>query len=245
MKKFLKTLMICLVILPCVLVLAACGGNPDQVKVNTKGSYKASDMATLNATVAAATEAQTAAFKSFRMSMHMEYEYEGQKVKQEVHGSFAYDASTGKYSAMYIKMDMAGTKMELYADAEYFYTKMGDIAAKQPLADAEFDGMDFDTYVATLAASGDITTYLDELTILGEDAFTIEKATKGTTEKYKLSYSDAMDGSENACYIVFENNALVGIKATSTAPGFSQEAQVEGFTGTLTAPAWTATALLA
>jgi hypothetical protein len=236
MKKFFKTLMMCLVVIPCVFVLAACGAkDPNQVNVNTKGKYSASNIQAFDEAIAAAYDAETLEFNSYRLSYKATIEEGGEKIDVVMHATVMIGEDDAV--SMYTYMKTGDGLVEYYLDAEYMYMKVdseGMSANYKMPADPEALGE-----AGMALQMGSIESLLDEIAMVpGEIA--VEVAEQDTTTKYHLTFATEEEG-EAEVWFVFENGTLTGVKSVSNTEGSKGEIQMERFTGTSIAlPKWTA-----
>ena len=237
MKKFFKTLMMCLVIIPCVFVLAACGGDPNQVKVNTSGNYKESSMQAFNETIVAAEDAEQLEFNAYRMSYKMSMKQGGETVDMVMHATIML--GEGGDVLMYASISGNGEKLEYYVGEEYVYMNMDTEGTKMNYKMPKTGDFEESLGAAQMALEmGSVQSLLDEIAgVSGE--VTVKSAVKGTTTKYQVSFE--AEGAEATVWFVFENGTLTGIKSVQDAGDQGEaEMQMERFTGTSIAmPKWT------
>ncbi len=242
MKKFFKTLMMCLVIIPCVFVLAACGGDPNQVKVNTSGNYKESSMQAFNETIVAAEEAEQLEFNAYRLSMKTTTKQGGKQVEGVMHATVMF-GEDGEL-LMYASISGNGEKLEYYVGEEYVYMNMDTEGTKMNYKMPKGDNFESSLGEAGVVLQmGSVQELLDEIAGVSSE-INVKAATKDATTKYQLSFE--AEGTEVTVWFVFENGALTGIKNTQNAGEQGKmELQMERFAGTSIAmPKWTEKSVL-
>lgn len=210
MKKFLKSLVVALVMIPCALMFTACGQLSD-VKVNTKGNYKEADVKTLT-TFAEENKDVKSMEGGYKYTVSVSYgdkaSIESTAIAQLKDGKLVGFAMNYEAKGTVDDKDLTAT-MEGYAhDGKAYYhykDSKNEYKYQQEVADLEIDS----SVITDLIDPADIANLQ---TVLGQvsSAAKVSVAKSGKTTKFHIE----MEGNE--LYYVFKEGKLVGAQCTMT-----------------------------
>lgn len=234
MKRFLKVLMIAFVLVPCMAILTACGGNAfTEPTVDTKGTYSNSTAEAYNTFVA--DEDAKATFDEstgYKMSIDIEteaMEVAGQTIPGQKQNIVAIVTLTEEHEiaamAFKMNMDMGTVKSTIEAyvpnDGYMYVNGSGEVEGQHETVKGKTP-MSFED-----AMNGyDINFDMNIVNALLEaEGVVVKVAESGATTKYEISLEGAVEQFEDVkINLVFENKVLTGMVFAGTMDMYGMEA---------------------
>lgn len=256
MKKFLKSLLIAIMLVPLSLSLVACGGDQLDAKadVDTNGTYaevKIEDLKNFEVkesrafdkgvkttmTISADSESSfigaLAGSEAINCELNSVIRWtksttEDNKTEYKING-FAYRTKTNLNKSTQVS-DLYYKDGVTYINVEYGENKVQyqkEVDLQSLITDDEYLGQ-----LESIAQSVDFASFVAELQteLEGSDTIKIEKATSGKYTKWHISidYATESNGSVDV-YYVFKSNKLVGVKSDMEFLGMKISATMEAF----------------
>lgn len=256
MKKFLKSLLIAIMLVPLSLSLVACGGDQlsTSADVDTKGTYTEAKLEDIKNFEVKESKAFDKGVKT-TMTISVDGESSligaltgGESVSTEVNSIVRWTKSTTEDNKTEFKINEFAyrTKANLnnstqqvdlyykdgvkYVNVEYGENTVQyqkEVGLKSLIADDEYLEQ-----IESVIQSVDFASFVTDLQAKTEDGDTvkIEKATSGKYTKWHISVTSTseLSGSVDA-YYVFKSNKLVGIKVELDVLGVKISATMEAF----------------
>lgn len=237
MKKFLKSILVAMLIVPIAFTLVACGdkGLDTKADVDIDGNYKTATIEDVN-TYATSTAKDSESFNSgFRMTMKMTMPSvsEGSTTTVELNAiavlennvikGAAYKMSTVNGSdevitEAYLKDSVAYMKASHGSDVVTYQEKV-DINEEFGFVEEAMQSIDFKEELANISASAKVK---------------VEKATSGKYTKWHVVVEETLTTYDT--YYVFKSNSLVGIVVKQTFGTMTMEMNIEAYSGSIKYP---------
>lgn len=229
MKKFLKTFIVCLCLIPCALFMCACKKKDTHVSVNVNGNYTTiaeGDKATIieklnnidtNSNFVNGVEFYTASTIN----------NEDIKITLNLDGTMQGDGDN-LIASMSAKIKISNTTMKCnyYVKDNYMYIKMGEQKIKQFLPSS------------TLASGNFVTLEQIEDIIENSQNPTLSVATSKNTTKYlfETTLANSNLALNYKIYFVFKSDILTGIRYKLTSDYITMDMQITDYSGSIELP---------
>ena len=204
MKKSVKALGLCALVLPCAFALTACGGNPNTVKVDTykDADYAAVETSEIQELMGAQTEAN---LTNYRFTINATTDTGNGIVEMTMNAAISVNVETQKAKASADYTMKAGGQsgtMNLYIDGDDYYVKAEGQKIKFT---ADTMSEEYQSMFGQVSNSSE--WYNVDFTQLAEGWKKLEKNNK-TLYMNKMTE----EGSETSFYFIFENGELTSSK---------------------------------
>ena len=237
MKKFLKSMLVAMLIIPIAFTLVACGdkGLDTKADVDIDGNYKTATIEDVN-TYATSTAKDSESFNSgFRMTMKMTMPTatEGVTATTEINALAVLENKTIKGSAYKMSVVKGEDKIitEAYLKDSVTYMKAShgsDVVTYQEKIDTSGDF----GYIEAAMESIDFKTGLEEISASAK--VSVEKATSGKYTKWHVVVEETLTTYDT--YYVFKSDSLVGIVVKQTFGTMTMEMNIEAYSGSIKYP---------
>lgn len=237
MKRFFKTLGICVIALPCALLFTACGSNSKETKVDISGKYETVAQADALNYINDAKVNGNFDLSSIKMSVTADITIAGQTTHNKGYG---YMKVTQDNQIQVATETYADGKLQLsmYILENYLYVNAAGEKVKTPLK-TETPGLLPDN---VMIPSSDM---VDDLIGTDSTFITCEKSiTENNTKFHFVVNSPAIMGTaiDTSLWLVFTNDMLSGVQIefNTEKEGMSLHMimAIEQFTGTISFPSF-------
>lgn len=211
MKKLFKQILLCFLIIPCMFLLAACGGKSDDVIINTKGNYVATNKEQTENFINEIKTNGAFEFNSFKVTMKSTTTVDGKKANVKINATFVGGDSDQFKMSLQINDETVNVYLKngnYYLDTEGEKYKF-DIAGDTSLVDAFVEMMpSFEMVEQSLLEVSQATNAVFERADDVEGGI-VKLHIKGDVED-----SDLGIVADTNAWFIFENNILTGVKVT-------------------------------
>lgn len=238
--KRLRNLMLALIMVPCVLLLTACGGSDpfaETASVNTEGNYTTTTKAELNeylGTTAGYVENEKTVMDGYRITITGEEE----GVSLEANGVFLFgetfaDTQIALKSVSTYEGQEGGAYIYIVDGVMYMSMEAPGTSVKYKMP---LEGDDFENVNETFMGDTPNVAQLIE-GIVENDDITVRVAVEGSTKKYEITALNEFE-EEVITYLVFENDVLQGVSVEMEIEGINALVAIQPYSGSIDFPSF-------